>query len=59
MGNQATKANKNVLLHQIKPNTVSKTLINMKFSVINEMQYPYVLLACLAMGEQQCNTAPD
>uniref|UniRef100_A0A672P866 Nitric oxide synthase n=1 Tax=Sinocyclocheilus grahami TaxID=75366 RepID=A0A672P866_SINGR len=28
MGNQATKSNKNVILHQIKPNTVSKTLIN-------------------------------
>ncbi len=35
MGNQATKAKKNVILHQIKPNTVSKTLINLKCNIMS------------------------
>lgn len=52
MGNQATKDKKNVILHQVKPNTVSKTFIDVKCNVINEMQYSYILLVCLAMGEQ-------
>lgn len=39
MGNQATKDKKNVVLHQVKPNTVSTTLTEMKCNVINEIQY--------------------
>uniref|UniRef100_A0A8C1A258 Nitric oxide synthase n=1 Tax=Cyprinus carpio carpio TaxID=630221 RepID=A0A8C1A258_CYPCA len=40
MGNQSSKASKNVILHQTKPNTVSKTLFNMKCNAMHEMQYP-------------------
>lgn len=39
MGNQATKDKKNVILHQVKTNTVSKTFIDVKCNVINEMRF--------------------